>query len=80
MSTATAPRVTARLIVTVAQHDGTTYQLIGRAAAMTLWLAVLSEQINETFRGTVTLDWEGPALRPQFSRKFNQIYADGSST
>lgn len=77
---ARVPRLTSRLLVKVTQHDGTVYQLIGRSAAMAMWLAVYGEQINQTFRGTVTFEWEGPALRPQFSRKFNEIHADGSST
>ena len=68
--------LTSRLIVRVVQTGGAVQQLIGRSAAMVLWLAIYSDQINDTFRGTVTFDWEGPSLRPNLHKKFDRINTD----
>ncbi len=43
---------------------------------MVLWLAVYSDQINETHRGTITFDWEGPSMRPNMHKKFDRINTD----
>ena len=65
--------LTSRLLVKVLQPGGTCQQLFGRSAAMVLWLTVYSDQINDTFRGTITFDWEGPSLRPHMAQKYDRI-------
>ncbi len=64
------------VVVRVTQTDGTYQQLCGRAAAMILWLAVYDEQVNHTHRGTLTFDWEGTSMRPQFHIKHDRINTD----
>lgn len=64
-----------RLIVHVTQQ-GASWQLIGRAAALAAWIAVYAEEINSVHRGTIAVDWEGPALRPQLHKKFDRINTD----
>lgn len=65
-----------RLIIKVQQTSGPLYQLIGRSAAMVLWLTIYADQINDCHRGTVTFDWEGSAMRPQLHKKFDRINTD----
>lgn len=68
--------VSARLLVNVQQHGRVVTRLIGRAAAMVMWVVVYSDRINETFRGSITFDWEGPSLRPQFTQRSDRISTD----
>ena len=65
--------ITSRLIVHVQQPAGVAAQLIGRSAALVMWVVCYHDQINNTFRGTITFDWEGPSLRPRLERKFDRI-------
>ena len=64
------------LSITVQQLSGPLFQLIVRPAAMVMWLSVYAEQINQTYRGSVTFDWEGSSLRPQLHTRYDRINTD----